>query len=103
MESRERDVKEGSLEAAGRPLLTALIVAHQTFGDLLRAGRPAELTQHIPPIRLQLIRRYALGGPEIRLTDKGPLGPNAQCCRTRSRRLESLTSRSGATPRGSGL
>ena len=31
-------------EAAGRPLLTGIVVAHQTFGDMLRTGRPPEPT-----------------------------------------------------------
>ncbi len=35
-----RIIAEFYVEAAGKPLLTALIVAHQTFGDQLRAGRP---------------------------------------------------------------
>ena len=42
--------------------------------DATDQGNLAELTQHIPPGRLQPIRRYALGGPDIRLTDERPLG-----------------------------
>ena len=30
-----------------------------------------ELVQHIPPKRIQLIRRYALGGPDLLLARKG--------------------------------
>ena len=85
-------------EAAGSPLLTGMVIGHQSFGDQLRwnphfhaivsyggfdKGRVlfhtkhseyfkqnlqmfdaldffAELTQHIPPKGLQLIRRYGL-------------------------------------------
>jgi len=60
-------------EVAGRALLTGTVLAHQTFGDMLRcnphfhAGCMAEQQcealrpgQHIPSKRLQLIRRYGL-------------------------------------------
>ena len=41
-------------EAAGRTLLTGMVIAHQTFGDMLRFNphfHVTELTQHIPPAR----------------------------------------------------
>ena len=50
-----------------------------------------ELTQHIPPRGVQLIRRYAACGPGVFLTNQRTLVGNGVCRRTGAKRVESVT------------
>ena len=56
-----------------------------------RAEFIRELVQHIPPKRIQLIRRYALGGPDLFLTRKRQMERDGICGRARSAGLEGST------------
>ena len=54
-------------EAAGRPLLSGMVIAHQTFGDILRAGRPRGTRTSMPSFS-----RVALMMKERSSTSRSP-------------------------------